>query len=395
MKRLILFACATTALCCASCSKEGGSSADDNSSAYSYGSFTLKDVAVMMSALPLQNDQLCEVYDAVNSSSGNGYDEEYMMRDLLECPGAGVGDDVSTKASSSYSTPLKDLISDYLAAKHPSTKASGADVQAYLDELASSEMQIYWPYSENWDGETFPIITYDPGYGATSNVGYEVSYTDDGLKVVDSVYVDENVAASRPVWVINRNDDSGFTPLEMYVSTKSTPAIAAKDEDEEDDEDEEYRDLYMKTFTMLRNYDSWFAGGSEFFVKCGAVSGFKASKEEDIKLYTPTVTDLMINVKRSEVGKELKYDAVLVTDFSSALDKLAFLVIEDDGGTHTFWKCSTTVKYKGKAYGFDIEIPLNSKDDIVWRGQLSASYFTKSPIVTGRFGDVIISFALE
>jgi len=384
MKRVVLFFAFAVALCGAgACSKEESGKAADN--LYSSGSFTLKDMARIFSQLPIGNEQLDEVYEAVNSSSSNGYDEEYMMSDLIGNPGAGVG----TKAvESSYSNPLRDMLADYLQQNYASTKAGAGDVQAYLDELAASEMQIYWPYSENWDGSSFPIITFDPGYGATSNVGYEISYTDDGYKVVDSVYVDENVAASRPVWVINRNDDSGFTPLEMYLSTRA-------DTDSDSSESGEFKDLYMKTFTMLRNYDSWFAGGSEFFVKCGAVSGFKVTKETDIKLYTPTVTDLMINVKRSQVGQELSYDAILVTEFSDALDKLAFLVIEDDGGTRTSWKCATTVKYKGKAYGFDVEIPLNSSDDIVWRGQLAASYFNKSDIVTGRFGDVIIGFALE
>ena len=36
------------------------------------------------------------------------------------------------------------------------------------------------------------------------------------------------------------------------------------------------RTLVLKEFKAHRNYDSWFAGGSEFFVKCGALNGFSA-----------------------------------------------------------------------------------------------------------------------
>ena len=43
---------------------------------------------------------------------------------------------------------------------------------------------------------------------------------------------------------------------------------------------------------------------------------------------------------------------------------------------------------KSKAYGIDIEIPLNSSDDIVWRGQLSRRYIEKYSGKTGHFGDV-------
>lgn len=32
------------------------------------------------------------------------------------------------------------------------------------------------------------------------------------------------------------------------------------------------------------------------------------------------------------------------------------------------------------------------KDDIVWRGQLSTNFFKGNNVVTGRFGDVRITF---
>ena len=68
----------------------------------------------MLSSLPLGTEQLREVYDAVCSSSDNGYDEEYMMADLLTVPGAGVGAKHSggTKASATYSVPIRSLIED-------------------------------------------------------------------------------------------------------------------------------------------------------------------------------------------------------------------------------------------------------------------------------------------
>ena len=70
------------------------------------------------------------------------------------------------------------------------------------------------------------------------------------------------------------------------------------------------------------------------------------------------------------------------------LDQVAFMVIEDDGGSQTTWKCSAVVKYNSKAYGFEVAIPLNTRDDVVWRGQLSRRYIEKYSGRTGRFGDV-------
>ena len=340
--------------------------------------FDLSSLARMFAALPIGLDQMEEVKDAASASIGNGYDEEYTMKQLIEAPGCGVGDN-PTKAGN-YTRPLRDMIAEYLATE---TKAGAKDVEEYLNALSQSDLQLYWPYSEDWDGEELPIITFDPGYGSDYNYGYKLGRGSNGFSVVDSVYVDEQIAREHPVWVINTNDDAGFTPLDLYTeaaqsSTKSGP-----------------RKLFLRSFTMLRHYDSWFRGGSEFFVKCGAVNGFHATTEAEMRLYYPSVTDFMVVVKRKQLGEEVPYNGIIMTDFTNQLENLAFLITEDDGGTQTSWKCSATVKIKSKSYGFECDIPYNEKDDIVWRGQLSASFFQEADYVSGRFGDVLISFVLE
>lgn len=339
---------------------------------------SLSEVARILSDLPLGPEHLAEVHDAVCSSSGNGYDEEYLMSSLFNAPGCGVGS--STTKAGSYPHPLRDLFRDYLLAGGTKAGSTHADVEAYINRLINSSAQLYWPFSEDWDGKTYPIVTFDPGYGAESNYGYEIKVGKDGVRVIDSVYVDESVAEQRPVWVINTNDDSAFTPLEMYTRTKSETSGES---------------LYMKTFKAKRNYDSWFGGASEYFVKIGAVDGFKASSDEDLRLYTPTVTDFMISVRRRDVGKELPFEVLLLSEVTDQMDKVAFLITEDDGGETKNWKCEAQVKFKSKTYGFDIDIPYKDKDDIVWRGQLSMSMFPSRKNVVGHFGDVEIGFRKE
>lgn len=360
------------------------------------GLFSLSDVAKMLSDLPLETEHLDEVYDAVTSSSGHGYDEEYRLTDLFEAPGAGVGDSPQTRATKAggYAMPLRDLFANYLSDKY-GTKAGAADVERYINALSESDMQIYWPYSEEWNGQDFPIVTFDPGYGAEANYGYEVRIDSHGAHVVDSVIVTEQVARERPVWVINRNDDAGFTPFELFEESAATKA--SKDKGKRDET--EYV-LSIRDFKMLRNYDSWFGGASEFFIKTGAVDGFKATKDDDLKNYSPSLTDLMVVIKRSQLNRKVPFNALLLTNFTEQMEKIAFMVIEDDGGTTTSWKCSAVVKYNSKTYGFELDIPYKDKDDIVWRGQLTRNYFDNvfaqgGGTLTGRFGDVEITFALE
>ena len=355
---------------------------------------SLEELARIFSCLPLEQEHLEEVHTAVNSSLEYGYDEEYTMKDLFSSPGAGVGArSAGTKAPAErWAHPLRALLEDYLE-KSFATRSGDAPGSAaeYISALTQSDLQIYWPYSDYWDGSSLPVVTFDPGGTLEANIGYEMH--PDGS--VREVVVTERMAMERPVWVMNRNDDSGFETIEMLRrrdpdwGTGGT-VVVHKDTKSGDDT----KTLVLKEFEVSRNYDSWFAGGSEFFVKAGAVEDFNASTEAEMRLYTPTITDFMIVVKRSQVGQKIPFHAVLVSEWTENLQSLAFMVTEDDGGTFTTWKCTAKVTIKSRSYGFDIEIPFRTRDDIVWRGQLTRSYFEKNNDVEGRFGDVWLTFGI-
>ena len=376
----------------------------------------LDQVAQMLSELPMEPVHFKEVHRAVSSSSGNGYDEEYMMRDLFASPGRGVGEEDSGKSGNSVEEqskslsdilPLRDLIIQY-AENRAATKASGFDPGLWLESLSSSDIQIYWPYSEDWDGETQPVFTYDPGDGSQVGVGWKVDTDERGARSVRKIEVDEKYAAAYPVWVVNRNSDSGYTSLDVMrrehpewdngggaliiggpVSSRA-PGVPLPEEGTK--AASSVKTLILKDFTMRRHYDTWLAGGSEFFIKAGSVNDFVASTEAELQLYVPAVTDFMVVVKRKQLGQALPFNTVLVSDWTSQLTQVAFMIVEDDGGSLTQWKCSAVVKVASKSYGFDISLPFNTRDDIVWRGQLSRRYIEATDKIAGHFGDVDITF---
>ena len=450
MRKFRLFMCAGLLPLLFSCEKVIGEDSSDNAAS----PVALDRVAAMLSELPLEPEHYREVHSAVESSSGNGYDEEYTMSDLFASPGKGVGDS-ETKAmavSKAYGRPLRDLIREHVRAS-VATKSVGAgradsngsrsgnsdtassvtgmrdsgfgdDADAYLAALESSDVQIYWPYSENWDGQSEPVFTFDPGDDSDVNIGYKVVRQPDGSSRVEEVEVDEAFAEKNPVWVVNRNSDCGFTSLEIMrrehpewdngggaliiggkrvASQRNVTSFAmvqsASGQDLEDNAATAVKSggsglktLVLKEFTMKRNYDCWFAGGSEFFIKAGSVNDFFASTEAELRLYTPQITDFMVVVKRKQKGQPLPFNTVIVSDWSEQLTQVAFMITEDDGGTLDQWKCSAVVKIKSKSYGFDISLPFNSRDDIVWRGQLSRRYIDATSNLVGHFGDVDITF---
>ena len=335
----------------------------------------LEDVAQLLSTLPLGVEQMEEVQDATGSSAGNGYDEEYRMQELFASPGCGVGEVTDTKAEK-YDRPLRDLLREALA-----TKAADGD---WLDSLALSDVQIYWPGADAWDGSRLPVITYDPGDGAAQNEGYEL--LPDGT--VRKVMVDEQMAREQPVWVVNRNSDADYKSLELM--RREDPSwgqggggLIVKGETEE------LRTLVLRSFKALRQYDNWFAGGSEFWVKIGAVEDFTAATEPELRLYQPSITDFMLVVRRNQVGEELPVNAILISEWTGEPQStFALMMVEDDGGTQTTWKCTAVVKYNSKSYGVELEFPLNSRDDIVWRGTLTHGFIEKRCDMPLSFGDV-------
>ena len=363
---------------------------DEQSVEASQSASSLQEVALMLSSLPLGREQMDEVHSAVMASSDNGYDEEYTMKDLFDSPGSGVGDQVSgTKSGTEYQQPLRDMIRQYLSEKHR-TKAGEDDpaaVEQYIQGMIDSDIQIYWPFSDSWDGREKPVITFNPGTDAEANIGYTL----DG----ERVEVSEGVARERPVWVVNVNDDSAYMTYEMllkqnpgwgeggdiYVGTKA-------------DDDIDVKSLRIKDFRMNRNYDSWFCGASEFFVKCGLVENFKAKDEDELRNYVPTITDFMVVVKRRQLGEKIPFNVLLASEWTEQMEDIAFMISEDDGGTITSWKVEGTLKIKSKTYGIEIELPIRSRDDIVWRGSLSRRYIQNNSGKIQHFGDVDVTLEL-
>jgi len=352
---------------------------------------SLPEIAGMLSSLPLETEHLREVFDAVCESSANGYDEEYTMENVFANPGAGVGESL-TKRSGTYVNPLRNLISRYYQ-EHPRTKGTLTD--AGVESLPQSGCQIYWPYHENWDGKTLPIITFDPGADQSVNVGYEITEDENGERSVQSVMVDEATAMKRPVWVVNTNSDAGYVSLEMLRRRSDSEWATGGDikvNGGTKSGADAIKTLVLKDFTMNRQFDPWFRGGSEFFVKVGSVDGFTAKTEDDMRLYQPSVTDFMIVIKRRQKGIPVPFNAILVSDWTDQMESVAFLISEDDGGTQTSWKATAVVKVKSKSYGIELDIPINDKDDIVWRGSLAGEFIEKYAGEVQHFGDVDLTF---
>ena len=95
-------------------------------------SATPASVARMLSEVPISIEQVMEVWNGVNASSANGYDEEYTFLDMFASPGRGIGDELTeTRSSLDYTEPLCQAISACPAVSHTQTTV----LPALPDEL--------------------------------------------------------------------------------------------------------------------------------------------------------------------------------------------------------------------------------------------------------------------
>ena len=359
---------------------------------------SLDEVAGLMAALPMERVHLCEVHDAVSASSRNGYDEEYTMANLFTVPGAGIGDEgiLVTRGDKAYESPLRGLIRDYLCSMVQTKSVRNTDPESWLDFVAESDMQIYWPYSENWDGETYPVLTFDPEDGSEVNIGYKLLIDENGFRHVEEVVVDEALAQRQPVWVINRNSDSRYMSLEMLRkrdpdwgegggSIIVTPGGATR-------ASSSGRSLILKSFTAGSHHDSWFAGAAEYILRLGALENFTASTEAELRLYNPLVTEFMVKVKRSQVKIPQELNVLLVSDWTDQMETCAFMITEDDGGTIKEWECTALVRVASRSYGIELKLPFYSYDDIIWRGSVARKWLDGNEEKIGHFGDIDLTF---
>ncbi len=167
-----------------------------------------------------------EIQKAVNVNITNGQDEVIRFKDIFS-------------PTESKFKELKKI--DFSFSKKINTKSN----ENLISFLKENNVQIYWPYSELWNGEELPTLTYDPIFNDSVNIGYK--WENDTLK---KVLVNDDYAYKHPVWIININE-----------TDYSNISIINKNEPNSKSDIYQLAVGYVKA---TKQYDGLFEGGSEF-----------------------------------------------------------------------------------------------------------------------------------
>ena len=153
MKRTIFYALiASLSLCLFACSNTDEpmttQSTSDGSDKIVYDDS--KAIADLMTSIPLTEEIVNEVFSAVTNGIENGIEESYYFADVLSESAKSATR--STNSESKLGAEIRRILN---------TTPSNSNIDN--DILEFGDYQIYWPYSEDWDGKTKPVITFCSG----------------------------------------------------------------------------------------------------------------------------------------------------------------------------------------------------------------------------------------
>ncbi|MDR0732633.1 MAG: hypothetical protein LBF08_01035 [Dysgonamonadaceae bacterium] len=329
----------------------------------------MQTVAKLLSGLTTNQEIATEVRAGVERSLTYGLDEELRFTDILQPKRSRLGENNLLAES------VKNLLDDHNATN--GLRSSGNDLEAFL---LNENVQIYWPYSENWDGEETPVITFDPGTeNADKVIAYKIIKLPDGTTGVDSLIVDEAYAMKHPVWVINKNDVD-YEDLPDFANEeyeKNGVLFHSKLSQEKMDNvlrsssSPSGYEFRLGTVQATKHHDDWVNGGSEFEFKCTFPLAPSYS--------TSGSTTIRKDIARKHInsnGTVFPINMPLNTNWREDQIHNGVKIIESDGGGVNYCEFDLDVSILGKQVEVKGKIPYGSSDDELYENVLERIYIT-------------------
>ncbi len=331
-----------------------------------------------------------KIHNAVSDALSAGLDEIYYLKEYAanSVSENKVSKEQPTETSKMLRAALCEL--DDVDTPEISTRASSTPIYLFNHE----RLEIYWPYSENWDGTTTPVIAYAPeNLSSFSTEGYILING-----TLQKITVTEKYCMNHPVWLITENETPhnmlpNFTNGEMVspdgilyysnsVSTSSPDSYPSLPKDTT-----RYTPVDPVATLLLgyvrseHQHDSWFAGGSEYVFRFMSLTNTDITCENDTSKCVPDLARTKVYFKRSEIDKKVPKDiyAIAVSDWKKSLDNIVMTLVEEDGGSkNTPYEATINVTFAGKKYGIEVSIPRGNLDDLIATRTYARTYMFSS-----------------
>jgi hypothetical protein len=289
----------------------------------------LQTAARLLSGI-VNADVVKEIKRGVERSLSYGLDEEVRFIEIIQPQNAKVN---KFSGANLLTGNLKETISNIGKSSLASVPFTGNDMESFL---CKGDVQIYWPYSENWDGKEIPVITYGRYDGEDDDVSDVVAYrrTKDsfGKEKIESLIVNEEYAKKHPVWVINRNNipysdlpdfnDNMFEKNAVWFYSEKANTVSSSDASLR--ASSSAFAVKLGTIRCTKQHDTWIAGGSEFKFRFAYPSYPAYSAVQESVFY--------FSISRSDIskGKTFTVNAPLNTFWGEGIPHNALFIVETD-----------------------------------------------------------------
>lgn len=226
--------------------------------------------------LDIDKNLVQEVHKMAISSIQKGNDEKVLMKEII-----------------SYEKNLPTTMQPLIGKICKEIKGNSRSFQNSdkLDQLENSNVYIYWPYSENWDGEELPALLLNSFEDDkdTDDFNAFVISNNNGVYSYKQIIVNEEYAKQHPVWVINQEENSS-TLLDDLDYCNNIESILTRSSN-----NTEVNEWVLDSMRVTHQYDSWINGGSEFeiYVLYPTISG-----------NVDTNTKIRITFTREDINKK-------------------------------------------------------------------------------------------
>lgn len=289
-----------------------------------------------------------DVVNAMNSvaraSLEAGLEESVYLDEILD-------DSPLTKTLINDNTQLlRNYFNEYLSL---STKSGDEDV------IRLDNIEIYWPYSDNWDGISQPVIVfnqYDDSQYIEEDKTYAYRFIPQGDSYsAERIIVDEAYAESNPVWIIGVSDISLEDIVNQkngdYEKTNIVPRNVSTKADN-------VCELIANTLKSTKQHDDWVNGGSEYIIYWFFPDNTNTVRENHTA-----------QIKMSR--KEIKNGTVRTIDFTGNFDWSIdqrynkIKVIEFDPGGNKNIPIELSAKINNATVTLKTTISVNDNDEMV------------------------------
>lgn len=316
----------------------------------------LSTVAQLLASIEIDQSVMDEVKAGVDRSLKYGLDEEYRFTDMLRPESSKI--QRNSKMSS-----LMQKMNNELEGQSGLLRNLMANTE-FFNALSNNDLQIYWPYSANWNGTDNPVILY--GSENKEQACMPVSLAD-GSFHVDTINVTPKFLKENTVWVVSKNntpydelpnfENGEFVNKDgvFYYSKYANEVLAINRAKQPG--------VYVGTITSLKYHESDWAGAPEFdLIWCHAGLALDLNAAP-----VGYVNRFRVNFISSEVGKPKQLDLRIQFSWTTYQITNALVVFEKDGGKD---KTGTrTLKYKalgGKEFLVPVKFGYERTDDTVF-----------------------------